>query len=165
MIVRRNFFRGGVEILLILLRLLTMQSKRTFTKRFTLSAPKEIAPFYGNSYKKCTSLAAIVRYIAISYKIGYLQIFETGYFFAKKQIAMVFNKTTIMSFFTQYDLPPSLGNKSCKRLRSCPKQSNTISIKPCLSLLNFSRWTWKAFSLTRTRDFSNLSCFFWHSRL
>ena len=65
--------------------------------------------------------------------------FETGYFFAKKQIAMVFNKTTIRSFFTQYDLPASLGNKSCKRLRSRPKQSNTISIKPCLSFLTFSR--------------------------
>ena len=139
MVFHRNFFRGGVEIFLILLRLQTMQSKRTFTKRFTLSAQKEIAPFYSNHHKKCTSLAAIVRYIAISYKIGYLQIFETGYFFAKKQIAMVFNKTTIRSFFTQYDLPASLGNKSCKRLRSRPKQSNTISIKPCLSFLTFSR--------------------------
>jgi len=37
--VRRNFSRGGgnVNILLILVRLLTMQCKRTFTKRFTIS--------------------------------------------------------------------------------------------------------------------------------
>jgi len=38
--VRRNFSRGGnAEILLILFRLLTMQCKWTFTKRFTRSAP------------------------------------------------------------------------------------------------------------------------------
>jgi len=41
---------GNVDILLILFRLLTMQCKRTFTKRFTLSTQK-IAPFYGNSHK------------------------------------------------------------------------------------------------------------------
>jgi len=32
------------------------------------------------------------------YKIDYLQIFQAGYFFTKKQIAVVFNKTTIVSF-------------------------------------------------------------------
>ena len=47
---------------------------RTFAKRFTLSSQKEIAPFYRNSKKKFASLAAIARYIAISYKIDYLQI-------------------------------------------------------------------------------------------
>ena len=38
--VRRNISRGGsIDILLILFRLLTMQCKCTFTKRFTLSNP------------------------------------------------------------------------------------------------------------------------------
>ena len=53
------------------------------------------------SHKKCTSLAATARHIAISYKIDYLQILQVEYFFTKKQIAMVFNKTTIMSLFYQ----------------------------------------------------------------
>jgi len=35
------------------------------------------------------------------------------------------------------DVSASLRNKSCKRLGSCPKRS----IKRCLSLLIFSRWT------------------------
>jgi len=42
---------------------------------------------------------AIVRYIAISYKIDYLLIFQAGYVFTKKQIALVFNKTTTMFLF------------------------------------------------------------------
>jgi len=36
---------------------------------------------------------------AIIYKIDYLQIFQAGYFFTKKQITMVFNETTIMTLF------------------------------------------------------------------
>jgi len=60
---------------------------------------KALAPFYVNSHKKCTSLAAIAKYIAISYKIDHLQIFQAGCFFTKKQIAVVFTKTTIMSLF------------------------------------------------------------------
>jgi len=97
--VRRNFSRGGnVDILFILFRLLTMQAKRTLTKRFSLSTQKEIAAFYGNSHK-CTSLAGIARYIAISYKTNYPQISQAGYFFTKQQIAMVFNKTIILSLF------------------------------------------------------------------
>ena len=95
----RNFSReGNVDIFLVLFRLLTMQCKRTFTKRFTLSTQKEITPFYGISHKKFTSLAATARYIGISYKKDYLQIFQARYFFTK-QIAMIFNKTTIMSLF------------------------------------------------------------------
>jgi len=74
------------------------QCKRTFTKRFTISMQKN-APFYGNSHKKCTLLAAIARCIAISYKIEYLQVCQAGCLFTKKQIAVVFNKTTIMSSF------------------------------------------------------------------
>ena len=76
----RKFSMGGnVNILLILFRLLTMQCKRTFTKRFTHSMQKEIDPFYGDGHKKCTSLAAVARYIATSEKIDYLQIFHAGY--------------------------------------------------------------------------------------
>jgi len=67
-------------------------------KAFCLSTQKKTALFYGNSHKKCTSLAAIARYNAISYKIDYMQIFQAWYFFTK-QIAMVFNKTTIMPLF------------------------------------------------------------------
>jgi len=40
---------------------------------------KEIDPFYGDGHKKCTSLAAVARYIATSEKIDYLQIFHAGY--------------------------------------------------------------------------------------
>jgi len=47
----------------------------------------------------CTSLAAIARYIAISYKIDKLQIFQAEYLFTKNQIAVVFSKTTILSLF------------------------------------------------------------------
>jgi len=64
-----EIFPGGdnVDILLMLFRLKTMQCKRTFTQRFTHSTQKEIAPFYGNNHKKCTSLAAIARHFEISY--------------------------------------------------------------------------------------------------
>jgi len=65
---------GNVDNLFILFRLLTMQYKRTFTKRFALSPQKEIAPFYGNSNKQFPSLAAIARYIVISYKIDYMYL-------------------------------------------------------------------------------------------
>jgi len=73
----------------MLFRLLTMQCKRTFAKRFILSTQKEIAPFYRNSHKKYSSLAAVAKYNTISYKTDYLQIFQAGCFFTKKQIAMV----------------------------------------------------------------------------
>jgi len=52
--VRRNFSRGvNVNNLLILVRLLTMQFKCTFTKRFTLSTrnTKENTPRYDSSHK------------------------------------------------------------------------------------------------------------------
>jgi len=80
---------SNVEILLVLLRLLTMQCKRTFTKRLL---------GFTATVTKMHVVAAIAKYIVISYKID-LQIFHTGYFFTKKQIAIVFNKTTIMSLF------------------------------------------------------------------
>jgi len=86
--VRRNFFMGGnVEILLILFRLLTMQCKRTFTKRllhFTSIATK--MHFVGsNSQVYCDKLQNRLS-----------ADFSSSVLFYKKQIAMVF-KTTIMS--------------------------------------------------------------------
>jgi len=72
--------------------LLTMQCKRTFTKRFTLSSQKEIAPFYSNSNKKIASLAAIARYIAISYKIDYLQIIKQGTFLQRSKLPWCLTK-------------------------------------------------------------------------
>ena len=44
-------------------------------------------------------MAAVARYIAISYKMDYVQIFQAGHFFKKKQIAMVFNQTKIITLF------------------------------------------------------------------
>ena len=44
-------------------------------------------------------------------------------------------------YFTYQDLSTSFRNNSCKRLGSRPKQSITLSIKPSLSLLIFSRGT------------------------
>jgi len=41
----------------------------------------------------------------------------------------------------QHCLSASLRNKSCKRLGSRPSRSITLSIKPCLPLLIFSRGT------------------------
>jgi len=76
-----------------------MQCQRTFTKRFTHSTQKEIAPFYGNSHKICISLAAVAKYIAISCKIDYLQIFQAGYFLQRSKLPWSFNETTIMSLY------------------------------------------------------------------
>jgi len=96
--IRRNFSRGATSIFCLYFSgCWRCKCKRTFTKRFTHSMLNEIAPFYGNSHKKFTSLAAIARCIATSWKIHYLEIFQAGYLVSKKQIAVVYNKTTIMS--------------------------------------------------------------------
>jgi len=49
--IRSNFSKGKRRILLKLFRLLTIQCKQMFIKRFTLSTQKKFVPFYGNSYK------------------------------------------------------------------------------------------------------------------
>jgi len=72
--IRSTFSRGATSIFCLYFRFLAMQCKWTFTKRFTLSSQKEIVPFYSSSHKKFASLAAKARYIAISYKIDYMQI-------------------------------------------------------------------------------------------
>jgi len=57
---------------------------------------------------------------------------------------MVSNKTAyydFSSYFTKQGLSAWLRNKSCKRLRSRPKRSITLSIIPRLLLLIFSWWT------------------------
>ena len=74
----------NVDILLILSKLLRMQCKWTFTKRFTHSIAQEKYPVAGQQSQKCASLAVIARYIKIIYT-GYLQIFKAGYFFSKKR--------------------------------------------------------------------------------
>jgi len=146
----------------------TMQCRRTFTKRFTHSTQKEIVPFYGKMHFVGSSSQAFWDKL---HKIDYLQIFQAGYFFTKKQIAAVFNKTTIMPLVYQHDLPASFRKKSCKRLRSRSKQTNALSINPCACLYwlfhgeRSSTLSGQAFSLTLTMDFSHLSCFFLHSRL
>jgi len=75
----KNFSRGAS--LSLVTGLLTMQCKRTFSKRFTLSSKKEIAPFSSSSNKKFASLSVIARYIAISYKIDYLLILSRVLFY------------------------------------------------------------------------------------
>jgi len=59
-----------------------MQCKQTFTKLFILSSQTEVAPFYSNSNKK-------IRFVGSNSQV-YCDKFFT------KQIAMFFNKTTIM---------------------------------------------------------------------
>jgi len=47
----------------------------------------------------------------------------------------------ILLYFAQQHLSASLRNNGCKCLRSRPKRSITLSIKPYLSLLFFSQQT------------------------
>jgi len=63
---------------------------------------------------------------------------------------MVFTKPKIMiSMYLQQNLSASLKNKSYKRLRSRPKRSVTLSIKPRLALLNLNHITnGQAFNFT-----------------
>jgi len=99
--VSRNFSRGGnINILLISVRLLTMQWKCTFAKRCTVSTRlhhKENAPCYDNIHKKCASLAAIATYFTIIFTTGYLQITKQGTF--HRSIVMSLTKPQIMTLF------------------------------------------------------------------
>jgi len=63
---------------------------------------KENAPRYGNSRKKCTSLAPIARYIMIIFTTSYMQVFKAGYFFPRS-IAITSNQTTNGEGGAQYD--------------------------------------------------------------
>jgi len=122
--IRSTFSRGGiVDILLVLFGLVTMQCTRTFTKRFTLSTQKEIAPLYGNSQK--------IRFVGSNSQVycdklqNRLSVdFSSRVLFHKE--ANCHGKTTIMYLFTEQDLPASLRNSNYKRLRSRPKQPNTL---------------------------------------
>jgi len=55
----QKYFHGcNVDILLIFFRLLIMQCKWTFANiALPFLSHKENAPYYGNSHKKCDSLA------------------------------------------------------------------------------------------------------------
>ena len=84
---QKFFHRGQRQHFANLLRLMTMQCRCTFTKSFTLTTRlyhKETAPRYNSGHKKCTSLAAIARYIPKIFTIGYLKIFKAGYLFSQK---------------------------------------------------------------------------------
>jgi len=66
----QKFFQGGnVVIFLILFRLLTMQCKLTFAKRFTVSAAQRkcLMLQQRNSHKKCTSLSAMLHSTDVSF--------------------------------------------------------------------------------------------------
>jgi len=79
----------------------------------------------------------IASYIVISYKADYLQIFQAGTSLQRSKLPSSLTKPQLCLYFTQQDLPASLRNKNCKRLRFRPKQLNTLSINPCLSILPF----------------------------
>ena len=97
--------------------------------------------FYGNSHKKCTSLVAIARHFEISYtKSTICRFFIQGTSLQRSKLPWC-TKLQLCLLFTQQDFPASFRKNGCKRLRSRPKQSNTLSRNPCLSLLTFSRWT------------------------
>ena len=68
----QKFLQGAnVEILLIILKMLTMQCKLTFTKRFALFYTTKCTTLRQH-LEKCASLAAIARYITIICTGGYL---------------------------------------------------------------------------------------------
>ena len=74
--VRRNFSRWSkVDILLIILRLLTLQCKWTFTKRFPVSIPQRKFPM-----KARTPFASILKYFS-SGAVGRLYEFVTKVYF------------------------------------------------------------------------------------
>jgi len=81
---QKIFQEGNVDILLIFVRLLTIQCKWTCTKCFYLSTLQRKCPVLRQESQKCASLTAWARYITIIYTIGYLQIFREGQFFSKK---------------------------------------------------------------------------------
>jgi len=129
-----EIFPGGETSTLF--RLPSMQCKWMFTKRLHFLHHKENAQCYGNSHKKCASLAAIARYVTIISTIGYLQIFKTGSF--HRRIAMFFNPTI------NYDF--SLPSKTCQRhleTRAAnvsdlvQSHQSPFQKEPCLSLVSF----------------------------
>ena len=67
--VRRKFSRGvgNVDILLKIFRLLTIQCKWTFIKRFTLSTRQKKLPMIRQQWQKCASLTVMARCITIIY--------------------------------------------------------------------------------------------------
>ena len=85
--VRRNFSRWSkVDILLIILRLLTLQCKWTFTKRFPVSTPQRKFPM-----KARTPFASILKYFS-SGAVGRLYEFVKGVLSVISYIAEVAHK-------------------------------------------------------------------------
>jgi len=98
---------------------------------------KRHCSIYGNIHKNALRWHHIASYIVISYKADYLQIFQAGTSLQRSKLPSSLTKPQLCLYFTQQDLPASLRNKNCKRLRFRPKQLNTLSINPCLSILPF----------------------------
>jgi len=122
--------------------------------------------FYGKCHKKCTSLTPLARCIAISNKTIYLRMFQAGYVFTNKEIALVFNKATVMCSFYVARLANITLKKSCKCRRTRRKQSNTLQILACLHWhFHPELSSGQAINLALTRDVSNLSRSFSHRRL
>jgi len=127
----QKFFQegGNVEILLILFRLLTMQCKWTFTKRFTLSTPQRQCPILRQESQKCTSLAAIATsqvYCDIIYTIGYLQIFQSRALFFKEALPWSLTKPQIMTLF----YPTRLVSVTSEQERQRLGTQSEITTKP-----------------------------------
>jgi len=80
---------GNVEILLILCRLFFADDA------MQTDIHKALAPFNVNSHRKCTFFGGNSQVYCDKLQDG----LSADYFFTKKQIAMVFNKTTILSLF------------------------------------------------------------------
>jgi len=85
-------------------------------------------------------LAAVTKYIAVSlsYKIDHLQIFQAGFFFTKKQIAMVFNKTTIMSLFYVATLASITSKQELQMSKTSSKAFKHPFNKSLLAFTDFS---------------------------
>ena len=92
----QKFFQGGsVNILLILVKLLTMQCKCTFTKRFTPYTRLQ------QSQKKCASLAAISRHVTIIFTIGCLSAdFQSRALLFTEVFSCSLTKPQIMTLFS-----------------------------------------------------------------
>jgi len=113
----QKLFQGGnVDILLILFRLLAMQCKWTFTKRFTLSTTQIKCPMLRQELQKCASLAATIIYTSITIIFTIYAIYR----FSKQGTS--FQRSIAMFETTNYDyiLPSKTFNVTSKQHRQTP---------------------------------------------
>ena len=114
-----------------------MQCKRTFTKRFILSSQKEIAPFYSNSNKKIRFVGSNSQVYCDKLQNRLSADFKQGTFFTKKQIAIVFNKTTIMYLFYLARLASITQKQELEISKISPKAIKHPSNKSLLVFTDF----------------------------